>query len=499
MMVGALAAKRGDNAWIAGTRRWIIASWTFLSVGILLGAKWAYVELGWGGYWAWDPVENASLLPWLTGTALLHSIMIQQQRGMLKRWNTVLIALTFIVCIFGTYLTRSGIVDSVHTFGKSLVGTFFLAFLALTTLGSLLLIAIRWGALRAEHELESVCGRETAFVVMNVLLLVMTGVTVVGTVFPVISSAFTGRSISVQQSFYNGVVVPMGVALMALMAVGPLLGVGKGAAGHLGKRISRPLIGGAVAALVVGTFWGVTNVWGLVVTFITGTAVVAIVTDLLSAVGQRIIHHRENPALALLRTIDQNHRRYGGQTAHVGMLMIMVGIAGSSLYNQKHDLQMSPGTTHKAGEWAIELQKIEEVHGANFTAVQVTAQVTDARGRTVTLRPQRRFYDKFDESNSEVAIESTRGRDTYLSLAGWEDNGRVVALQLMINPLVWWLWVGGWVMTAGAVLCVMPRVIPNGEVARETAPQVKSAVASARQKQVRKARDLRPVHSGTEI
>jgi cytochrome c-type biogenesis protein CcmF len=289
----------------------------------------------------------------------------------------------------------------------------------------------------------------------------------------------------------------MGVALMALMAVGPLLGYGKSAAGHLAKRAAKPLLGGAVAALVVGVLWGVTNAWGLVVTFIVGTAVVSIVSDLLAAVGQRILSHRENPAVALVRTIDSNHRRYGGQTAHVGMLMIMVGIAGSSLYNQKHDVQLSPGTTHVAGAWKVELTKIEEVRGANFTAVQATADVTDPRGRTVTLRPQRRFYDKFEESNSEVAIESRAGRDTYLSLAGWEDGGRIVALQLMVNPLVWWLWIGGWVMTGGAVLCVLPRLIPNGATERET--EMKAVVKHGKQKKAAKSRGLQVAHSGMEF
>jgi cytochrome c-type biogenesis protein CcmF len=495
MMVGALVSRRADNGWVAGTRRWVIASWLFLTVGIVLGARWAYVELGWGGYWAWDPVENASLLPWLTGTALLHSIMVQQQRGMLKRWNAVLIAVSFVLCVFGTYLTRSGVVDSVHTFGKSLVGTFFLVFLVGLTLGSLVLIAARWRALRPEHALESACGRETAFVVTNVLLLVMTAVVTVGTIFPVISSAFTGKSISVQQPFYNKVVVPMGVALMALMAIGPLLGLGKGAAGHLRARVTRPLIGGTVTALVLGVFWGVTNPWGLAAAFITGTAVVAIVADLLSAVGQRILNHRENPAVALVRTIDGNHRRYGGQAAHVGMLMMMVGIAGSSLYNQKQDVQLSPGTTQKAGAWTVELRKIEEVRAVNYTAVQVTAAVTDPSGRSITLTPQRRFYDKFDQSNSEVAIQSTLGRDAYLSLAGWDDGGRVVALQLLVNPLVRWLWIGGWVMASGAVLCLLPRLIPAGGCFGETPVAAETVAAERQVKKSARGRELEAVGS----
>jgi len=463
MMFGALWAGREDNQWLAGIRRWVVAAWLFLTIGILLGAQWAYVELGWGGYWAWDPVENASLLPWLTGTALLHSMMVQQQRGMLKGWNVVLIALSFVLCVFGTYITRSGVVDSVHTFGKSLVGTFFLVFLAATIVVSAVLILVRRKLLKGEHKLETVWGREGAFLAMNVLLVVMAAVTTVGTIFPVISNAFSGRAVTVNQGFYNKAVVPMGIALMAVMAFGPLLVYGKGSEEHLRKHVRPPLIGGAVVAAVVGIFWRVGHPWGLITAFIVGTAVVAVLWDLLATITRRMKSASEHPAMAVLRTIDGNHRRYGGQTVHVGMLMLMVGVAGSSLYGTKNQVQLTGGETKQiAGDWRVRLDNIAEVRGANYLAVEATVTVTDPNGNlATTLRPQRRFYDKEENSNSEVANWSTWRRDAYVTLAGWEDGGRLVALEGFVSPLVAWMWAGGVVMTVGGLVCLLPRLIPQ--------------------------------------
>jgi cytochrome c-type biogenesis protein CcmF len=494
IMFGALWTGRRDNQWLGGVRRWAVVAWTFLTVGILLGARWAYVELGWGGYWAWDPVENASLLPWLTGTALLHSIMVQQKRGMLKFWSAALIALTFVLCIFGTYITRSGIVDSVHTFGKSLVGTFFLVFMLATIVGGVALIVVRRRLLKSEHELAGVWGREGAFLAVNVLLLAMTAITAVGTIFPVISQAFTGRSVSVGQPFYNKVVVPMGLCLMALMAFGPLLNYGKGAADDLKKHVKGPLLGGALTAATLALVWRIGNPWALLTAFIVGVAAVSIVWDIAVTVARRVGGGagRENVAVAFVRTVDANHRRYGGQTVHVGMLMIMVGIAGSSVYGTKSTIQLSPGGVAVVdGGWRVTLDKLDEVRGANYGAVEATVSVRDPRNGEVTvLRPQRRFYDKAEDSNSEVANWSTWRRDAYVTLAGWEDGGRLVALEMYVNPLVAWLWIGGIFVTAGAVLCLLPRLIPHAAVA-----VVEQQAATVRKGQAgRPAKALQAVH-----
>jgi cytochrome c-type biogenesis protein CcmF len=260
---------------------------------------------------------------------------------------------------------------------------------------------------------------------------------------------------------------------MALMAFGPLLTYGRTAPEHLKKHVKAPLAGGLIVAVAVGVIWRVGHPWALATAFVVGVAAVAVVWDFLAAVTRRIKGGQENAALAVVRTIDNNHRRYGGQTVHVGMLMLMIGVAGSSLYGTKHMVQLTGGETKEIADgWRVKLEKISEVRGGNYQAVEATLVVTDPRGGvTQTLRPQRRFYDKEENSNSEVANWSTLRRDAYVTLAGWEDGGRIVALEVIVNPLVAWMWIGGIVMTAGGVLCLLPRLVPHRvSVATEQAP-----------------------------
>jgi cytochrome c-type biogenesis protein CcmF len=449
-------------------RNWTLFSWLFLTIGIILGAQWAYVELGWGGYWAWDPVENASLLPWLTGTALLHSIIVQQHRGMLKIWNAALIAVTFILCIFGTYLTRSGVVQSVHGFGESLVGDFFLIFLIALLLGSAILISVRGRLLQSERPLENLLGREGAFLIVNVLLVLMTLVTIVGTIFPVISRVFSGNAVSVDQSFYNRFVVPMGMLLVALMACGPLLTYGAGAGARLGKGM---LIPGVAALLAAGgvALAGYPNPWAILTAAIVAAAVVAALMEFIRAVTDRAAH--ENVLVAALRVLDANHRRYGGQMAHLGVLMLVVGVAGSSLYSVKETFQLSKGETAQLGRYEMTFRSIDDVKGPNFDAVVLTLDLKAPGEPVKVLRPERRFY-KNQQSSAEVAIRYSLREDLYATLAGWEDGGKKVAVQAIINPLVNWMWIGGIVMSVGAIFCLLPRfskadALVEAEVAAE--------------------------------
>ncbi len=458
VMVGALAAGRADNRWLAAIRRWLLVSWMLLGTGILLGAWWAYVELGWGGYWAWDPVENASLLPWLTCTALMHSIMVQQHRGMFKRWNASLIALTFGLCIFGTWLTRSGAISSVHAFAPSLLGVFFLSFLGVALLGSAAMIAWRWGALAPERRMEGVVSREGAFLAGNVLLLVMAGVTLVGTIFPILSAWLPSGSLTVKPAFYNRVVAPMGLLLVGLMTAGPMLTFGRDAARRIARNLAAPAAG---AAAVVGAsaIFVTRNPWALLCVALAALGTFAVIADFARTFSARRRATGERRVTAALRLMDRDHRRYGGQLAHLGLMLIVVGVAGSSLFAQQHVERLRPGESARAGRYVLRFQELTEVRGANYSAVEAVVELGGESGPIAALRPQRRLYDNWnDEPNNEIALRSTWREDVYVTLAGWDRQG-VAAIQVRINPLAAWIWIGGTVLAAGALLAALPPLL----------------------------------------
>jgi cytochrome c-type biogenesis protein CcmF len=471
LTIGVLVAGRKDNHWIAQTRRWLLASWLLLGAGIVLGAWWAYVELGWGGYWAWDPVENASLLPWLTSTALLHSIMVQQHRGMFKRWNVSLMFLTFTLCIFGTYLTRSGVIDSVHAFGGSLLGTFFLVFLILLVIAGLGLFIWRYRLLAPEHELEGLISREGAFLAGNVLLLIMTITTLTGTIFPLLSGPFAADPITVKPPFYNRVVAPMAILLVGLMTLGPVLAFGKAAAGKIARSLIAPGIGAVVVTAVVAITL-TTSAWALVCVALTALGTFTVIVDLGRSVSARRRSTGEGLIRASIRLIDRDHRRYGGQLAHLGVMMVVIGVAGSSLFGLDETFRMQPGETVEVGGYQVTFHGLDEVREVNYTAVQAGVTLAAAGGEAMHLHPQRRFYDTWkDDPNTEVAIRSSWREDVYVSLAGWESGGAVTAIQVRINPLVLWIWIGGIVMTLGAMLSMLPPLLPRA---------VRTRVAEAR-------------------
>ncbi len=461
MLVGVLIAKPGDSKWIASIRRWVLFSWIFLGAGILMGAWWAYIELGWGGYWAWDPVENASLLPWLTSTALLHSMFVQQHRGMFKIWNASLVATTFLLCIFGTYITRSGVIDSVHAFAASLIGVFFLVFLLGTTALSIGLILWRRKALAPPRPIEGLVSREGAILAANVLLTIMMMVTLIGTIFPLIGPLVGAAGVTVKAPFYNRVVAPMGIALVGLMSMAPILAFGQQAA----SKILRSLRWPAVAGLVVTGLVAVTithNIWALLCVAIVTVGTAAVIVDFARSVGARRRSTGESLGRAVIRLIDRDHRRYGGQLAHLGLMMIVVGVAGSSLFGVESTHKVTPGTSFDAAGFTLRFDGIKDLRGPNYSAVQASVQLVDPSGRTETITPQVRFYDKWSEQpNAEIALRSTWTEDLYISLAGWEAGGTVAAIAVHVNPVVVWIWLGGIVMVLGGVFCMLPRVVPQ--------------------------------------
>jgi cytochrome c-type biogenesis protein CcmF len=474
VLIGVLVAGRRDNRWIAEIRRWMLVTWVFLTAGVVLGAWWAYVELGWGGYWAWDPVENASLLPWLTATGALHSIMVQQHRGMFKIWNAILIALTFILCIFGTYLTRSGVIDSVHSFAPSPIGGFFLVFLGVLTVGSGGLILWRLPRLKSEHRLEGMVSREAVFLYGNLLLLVMMLTTLVGTTFPIISRIVGSEAITVGQPFYNRVVAPMGILLVGLMALGPVLASGGTHAGHLARRVALPALLALVATVVVAIA-GPRSPWILVCTFIAFLGTFAVIIGFVRAVSARHRSTKEAWPLAAIRLVDRDHRRYGGQIAHLGLMLIVVGVAGSSLFARQQVFRLQPGETATLGRYDITYVGLEQVREANFTAVQATVRASIGDS-AVTLHPQTLYFDTGgNEPNTEVAIRSGWRDDLYVTLAGWENAGALAAIEVRVNPLILWIWLGGIVAVIGGSFAILPPLVRRAHHVAESAPEQTAA------------------------
>lgn len=461
-LVGVLIAKPGDNRWLAAIRRWILFSWVFLGAGILMGAWWAYIELGWGGYWAWDPVENASLLPWLTSTALLHSLLVQQHRGMFKFWNAGLIASTFILCIFGTYITRSGVIQSVHAFAESLIGVFFLVFLGVLTAITVGLVAWRRKELAPQRPLDGLVSREGAILGGNVLLTIMTAVTLLGTIFPLIGPFVGAADVTVKAAFYNRVVAPMGIALVGIMALAPVLAFGQQAA----QRILHSARWPAAAAFVVTAavaFLLTRNVWALLCVAIAALGTGAVIVDYIRSVAARRRSTGEGLVAAALTLIDRDHRRYGGQLAHLGLMLIVIGVAGSSLFSTESTHKVRPGDTFEEAGFAMRFDGITDRRGENYHAVEANVQLTDATGAAseITLTPAVRFYDKWSEQpNAEVALRSGVTEDLYVTLAGWEAGGAVAAIQVRVNPAVLWIWIGGIIMVVGGAFAMLPKLLP---------------------------------------
>lgn len=461
MLVGVLVKRPSDNKWLGTIRRWVLFSWVFLGAGIVMGAWWAYIELGWGGYWAWDPVENASLLPWLTSTALLHSMMVQQHRGMFKIWNASLVAATFLLCIFGTYITRSGVIDSVHAFGESLLGLFFLVFLLGTSALAIGLIVWRRKALAPPKPIEGLVSREGAILAGNVLLTIMTLVTLIGTIFPLIGPWIGAAGVTVKAPFYNRVVAPMAIGLVGLMAVAPALAFGTQAAKKIAQNLRWPAAGVVLVTSVVA-FLLTHNIWALLCVAIVTLGTGAVIVDFVRCLAARRHSTHEAFPVSVVRLIDRDHRRYGGQLAHLGLMMIVVGVAGSSLFSTESTHKVKTGDSFEQAGFSLRLASIGDIRGINYSAVQATVDMTDGRGAKETITPQVRFYDKWSEQpNAEIALRSTWTEDLYISLAGWEQGGTVAAIQVRVNPVVLWIWLGGIVMVAGGCFCMLPRLIPQ--------------------------------------
>ena len=476
--VAALLSKRLDRRWVRTVRRWTLIPWMFLSAGIIMGSQWAYMELGWGGYWAWDPVENASFLPWLTATAFLHSIIIQEQRGILKVWNVTLIWLTFTLVILGTFTTRSGILSSVHSFAQSPVGPYFLVFLALTTVGFLLLLYQRMPYLQGENEIDSISSREGAFLANNWLFAGIAFVVLWGTFFPMFSEILTGERIAVAAPWFNRVAGPLFMLLFVLMGVGPLLGWRRTGATALRRQFTWP----AAAALVSVPFLLLTsrNVFP-VAGFSTCIFVAAtIVQEFVRGVNARRRTRGEPLPGALWGLMRRNGRRYGGYVIHFGIVLIGVAIIGNEFYQSTTHVTLASGGSVELSGYTLTYTVLETERKSNHTEVSANLQVTDsATGRFLSvIVPRRNIYDKApDQPTSEVGLRMTPAEDVYVILNGWESDGNSATFTVYVNPLTMWMWVGGLFVVLGTAVSVWPHPRPAGATRAVTSPFPKSATA----------------------
>jgi len=435
-------------------------AWFFLTWGIIFGMQWAYVELGWGGYWAWDPVENASLMPWLTATAFLHSVMIQEKRGMLKVWNLVLIILTFALSIFGTFLTRSGVLSSVHSFALSSMGPLFFGFILLSLAAGFILLFVRLPALRSAPELDSLVSRESSFLFNNLILVGAAFSVFLGTIFPMLSEAVRGVKISVGPPFFNQVNVPIGLALLLLMGLCPLLAWRKASARNLTRNFLLPA-GITVVAAGLMTASGPVHPIALVAFTLSIFTAASILQDFHRGVMVRRSHGETYP-LAAARLVARNHRRYGGYVVHIGMILLFAGMAGSA-FSAEREAVLKKGQSVALKQYTLRYEGPSQYSTRSAQVTAATLTVFNSSKPVAVLSPQRNFHKTHpDQPMTEVAIRSTMMEDLYIILAGLGEDG-TANFRVIINPLMMWMWLGSAVLTLGTVIAFWPE---RGEALR---------------------------------
>ena len=468
--IGALlSGELADDGWIRSARLWTIAAWAFLSAAIVAGMWWSYAVLGWGGYWAWDPVENASLMPWLTATAFLHSIMVQERRGMLRAWNVNLIVATFVLTVLGTFLTRSGILSSVHAFTGGAIGYYFLAFIGIVLGASLMLVAGQSAALRSEGRLDAVASRETTFLVNNLLLSVLTFTILLGTLFPLVAEAIRGVKVSVGAPFFNRMTLPLIVALLFLLGVGPLLPWHRATGREIARRLRVP--GGAMAGvLILALAAGIREPY-VVLVFAFGTfALATVVHEFWRGARSRVQSRGERAPVALAKLVAANGHRYGGYVAHAGVVIAAIGIAASSAFTTEREVTLTPGRSVAVGGTVLRLDGMYGRQEPQRFAVGAALSLLDGSRVIGHLDPRQHFYGLSDEPVPTPAVRSTVFRDLYVNLMAFANDGSSATLRILVEPLVLWIWLGGAIVCAGAAIALWPRRRPAGAVTRAETP-----------------------------
>lgn len=479
--MAALCSGTVSNEWTRLARRWSLVAWSFLTAGIVLGGHWAYLELGWGGFWAWDPVENASFLPWLTATAFLHSVMVQERKGMLKIWNVSLMVLTYALTVFGTFLTRSGVVQSVHSFASTDIGWVFLLYLGGIILWAGVMIFVRREALRPDRTIESVFSREAVFLLNNLVLLSICFAVLWGVLFPVFSEAFTGVKQTVGIPFFNAVNVPLFLCLIFLMGVGPSIAWKKASISQLQKLFLWPFISAlGIAALLVWV--GITEFYPVLSYALCFFGLATIVAEFgrgLRVQGAAAPSASSVTGGSLLALFRRHHVKYGAHVIHFGVLVMTVSITASMAHKIEKEFTIGRGESFQVGRFAVQLEDFSESRNKNYDAVTAKAIVTSIKSgeKVAQLTPELRFYPKNQTTTTEIALHMGGREDVYLVLAGLDPTGQKASMKIFINPFQIWLWYGAIIMVCGGFLVAVPQI--GARVIRSRELNVPESVVSA--------------------
>ncbi|HSU18247.1 MAG TPA: cytochrome c-type biogenesis CcmF C-terminal domain-containing protein, partial [Acidobacteriaceae bacterium] len=490
--LGALMMRYPGEKWIHITRRWTMVTWLFLTCGICLGMHWAYAVLGWGGYWGWDPVENASLMPWLAGTAFLHSVMMQEKRGMMKTWNVWLIFSTFMLSILGTLLTRSGLVQSVHAFAQSSIGDWFYAFLIIVFAVCLFTFFRQRDHLKAENQLESLVSRESSFLFNNLVLLTACFTVLWGTLFPVLSEYVEGSKVTMGPPFYNRVAVPIGMFLIFLTGVGPLLAWRATSLRSIRRNFVLPCIAVLAAAVILmlagvrpwNEAGGATGaIYSLVCFSLAAGVITAISSEFLRGAGVLRKQTGKNLASSAILLTRRNTRRYGGYIIHFGIVVLFIGLAGSA-FNQSKELEMSFGDSLQIGSWKLVCQSYSQDSNPNYDTDYALLDVFHNGKKVTQLSPERRFYNASQQTSTIVAIHSTLARDLYVVFEGRNPETDKPIIKVFLNPLVNWIWIGVAIVIFGTGIALVPPLKPGAPSPTPASPSSKLAETTPEDQEV---------------
>lgn len=467
--IAALLSGRLNDAWIRTTRRWTMLPWLFLGTGLLLGGRWAYDVLGWGGYWGWDPVENAALMPWLVGTAFLHSVMVQERKGALKVWNLGLIIITFGLVLFGTFLTRSGVIQSVHAFTESDVGTWFLSFIALVLIASVALLFTRLDKLETEHEFDSLLSREVLFLVNNILFLGAAIAILIGVIWPILSELVTNETLTVGPPYYNLVVGSIFAALILLMGVIPLIGWGGATVSKLGRKLVGPLLFTlfvTMAAYLIGARDAIPLFGYALVSLVVGTTI----GDLYWASRARQKNTHERLHIAFARLLSRNRRRYGGYLIHLSVMVLAIGVIGSRAYSTDETSALAKGQSFTTQGYTLKFEDIAgNIPDGEGILTTATVGVYEGGQRIATLQPGNVYYSRQQQPETEPAIYHDPPwfrRDLYLIINGWTSNFETVSFRAYVNPMINWVWFGGFLFLISTIVTLWPDAKESVERSR---------------------------------